>query len=158
MRTIIAASFTSILIMTGPLAADESSIKGSLAYTEEMNWDYNRDNTIERVQYWADIDIKGEGDTVKGGMRKYLKDLDSGRKIYHWHNMQMTGDNTRPVLPATHLAVKGKTAEFTVGDITYTVTDNSALSGETPPTLIVDDGLTRIELKIYAGEVTVHGP
>ena len=142
----------SLLFTAGSVAADGGSIKGSVGYTPEMTWDYNRDKKINRVQFWVDIDIETKGDTVKGGIQRYLKDLDSGKKIYHWKNMDMTGDNTRPTLPATHLTVKGKTAVFTVDDVTYTLTDSSSA----PQHFLADDGFTKTELKIYAGKVSVH--
>lgn len=156
MKTTIIVSIVSLLLTVSVMAADGGSIKGSLAYTQEMAWDYNQDNKIERVQYWVDIDIEKKGDTIKGGMQKYLKDLDSGQKIYHWANMQMTGDNSRPNLPASHLTIKGKTAEFTISDVTYTITDSGGSSGDRPETFLADDGLTKIEMKIYAGDVKVR--
>ena len=141
-----------LLLTAGPVAADGGSIKGSVGYTPEMAWDYNRDRKTNRVQFWVDIDIETKGDAVKGGIQRYLKDLDSGKKIYHWKNMDMTGDNTRPTLPATHLTIKGKTAVFTVDDVTYTLTDSSSA----PQHFLADDGFTKTELKIYAGKVEVH--
>ena len=146
----------SLLLTAGSVAADGGSIKGSVGYTPEMDWDYNRDKKVNRVQFWVDIDIETRGDAVKGGIQRYLKDLDSGKKIYHWKNMDMTGDNTRPTLPATHLSIKGKTAVFTVDAVTYTLTDSSAVSGSTPQHFLADDGFTKSELKIYAGKVEVH--
>jgi hypothetical protein len=157
MRTIIIVSIVSLLLTVSGMAAYGGSIKGSMGYTPEMAWDYNGDNKINRVQYWIDIDIKKEGDAIKGGVKKYLKDLDSGLKIYHWANMHMTGDNTRPNSPATHLAIKGKTAVFTVNDVTYTITDSGGKSGKQLGTFLADDGFTKIKIKIYAGEVKVRG-
>jgi hypothetical protein len=157
MRTTIIVSIVSLLLTVSAVAADGGSIKGSLGYTPEMAWDYNGDNKINRVQFWVDIDLEKEGQAIKGDVRKYLKDLDSGRKIYHWANMQMTGDNTRPNLPATHLAIKGKTAVFTVNDVTYTITDSGGKSGKQLGTFLADDGFTKIKIKIYAGEVKVRG-
>ena len=157
MRTIIYTGIISLLLTAGPVAADGGLIKGSVGYTPEMAWDYNRDKKINRVQFWLDFDIETKGDAVKGGMQRYLKDLDSGRKIYHWKNMDMTGDNTRTTLPATHLVIKGKTAVFTVDDVTYTFADSSAVSGSAPQHFLADDGFTKTELKIYAGKVDVHG-
>ena len=147
----------SLLLLAGPVAADGGSIKGAVGYTPEMAWDYNRDKKIDRVQFWLDFDIEKKGDAVKGGMHRYLKDLDSGKKIYHWKNMDMTGDNTRPTLPATHLSIKGKTAIFTVNDVTYTFTDSSVDSGSDPRHFFSDDGFTKSKIKIYGGKVEVHG-
>jgi hypothetical protein len=121
-----------------------------------MAWDYNRDKKINRVQFWMGFDIETKGDAVKGGMQRYLKDLDSGLKIFHWKNMDMTGDNTRPTLPATHLSITGNTAVFTVDDVTYTFIDSRAVSGSAPQHFLSDDGFTKTELKIYAGKVDVH--
>ena len=155
-RTIIYTGIISLLLTAGPVAADGGSIKGAVGYTPEMAWDYNRDKKINRVQFWLDFDIETKGDKVKGGMQRYLKDLDSGRKIYHWKNMDMTGDNTRPTLSVTHLTITGKTAVFTVDDVTYTFTDSSAVSGSAPRHFLSDDGFTKAEIKIYAGKVDVH--
>jgi hypothetical protein len=52
----------------------------------------------------------------------------------------------------------GNTAEFTVDDVTYTFTDSGDKSGQGPATSLADDGFTKTELKIHAGEVKVHGP
>lgn len=149
--------FISLLLTAGSAAADDGSIKGAVGYTAEMVWDYNRDKKINRVQFWLDFNIETKGDVVKGGMQRYLKDLDSGKKIYHWKNMDMTGDNTRPTLPATHLTIKSKTAVFTVNDVTYTFTDSSADPGSDPRYFLSDDGFTKTKIKIYGGKVEVHG-
>ena len=151
------AGFISLLLTAGTVVADDGSIKGAVGYTPEMAWDYNRDKKINRVQFWLDFNIETKGDAVKGGMHRYLKDLDSGKKIYHWKNMDMTGDNTRPTLPASHLTIKGKTAVFTVNDVTYTFTDSSADSGSAPRHFLSDDGFTKTKIKIYGGKVEVHG-
>lgn len=160
MRMTIVASIMSLFLMASPMAAEGGSIKGSVGYTPEMAWDYDRDKKINRVQFWIDIDIKTEGKAIKGGVRRYLKDLDSGRKIYHWANMQMTGDNRTAIAPiaATHFAVKGSTAEFTVHDVTYTFTDSGDVSGQPPGTFLADDGFTKTEVKIHAGGVEISGP
>ena len=157
MRTIFYSGMMSLLLTTGLVAADGGSIKGAVGYTPEMAWDYNQDKKVNRVQFWFDIDIEKRDDAVKGSMQRYLKDLDSGQKIYRWKNMDMTGDNTRPTLPVTHLAIKGKTAVFTVDDVTYTFTDSGAVSGSEPQHFLADDGFTKTELKIYGGKVEVHG-
>ena len=157
MYQISSSVIISLLFLAGPVVADGGSIKGAVGYTPEMAWDYNRDKKVNRVQFWLDFNIETKGDAVKGGMQRYLKDLDSGKKIYHWKNMDMTGDNTRPTLPATHLAIKDKTAVFTVDDVTYTFTDNSADSGSAPQHFLSDDGFTKTELKIYGGKVEVLG-
>jgi len=151
------AGFISLLLLAGPVVADGGSIKGAVGYTQEMAWDYNRDKKVNRVQFWLDFDIKTKGDAVKGGMQRYLKDLDSGKKIYHWKNMDMTGDNTRPTLPATDLKIKDKTAVFTVNDVTYTFTDSSADPGSELRYFLSDDGFTKTKIKIYGGKVEVHG-
>jgi hypothetical protein len=143
--------------MAGPAAADGGSVKGAVGYTPEMAWDYDRDKKINRVQFWMGFDIETRGDGVKGGLQRYLKDLDSGRKIFHWKNMDMTGDNTRPTLPATHLSINGNTAVFTVGAVTDTFTDSSTVSDSASQHFLSDDGFTKTELKIYAGKVDVHG-
>ena len=156
MKTIICTGIISLLLTAGPVAAEGGSIKGAVGYTPEMAWDYSRDKKINRVQFWLGFDIETKDDAVKGGMQRYLKDLDSGKKIYHWKNMDMTGDNTRPTLPATHLTITGNTAVFTVDDVTYTFTDSSAAPGSAPQHFLSDDGFTKTEIKIYAGKVEVH--
>ena len=147
--------FTGLLLATTLALADGGSVKGSIAYTAEMTWDYDRDNKIERVQYWVDIDAEIDGDKIEGHVVKYLKNLDSGEKIYRWSNMQMTGDNTRAPEEVSALVVSGDTAILTVGDVTYTIRDSRAYAEGEPRNFVADDGLNRTEYPIFAGSVTV---
>jgi len=148
--------FAGLMLAATLAVADGGAIKGSVAYTAEMSWDYDRDDEIERVQYWIDMDVETEGDQVKGGVVRYLKNLDSGEKIYEWSNMQMTGDNTRAPAEVSALTVEGNTARITVGEVTYAFRDSDAYAEGEPRSFVADDGLTQTEFPIFAGAVTVQ--
>jgi len=150
-----AGVFTGLMLAATLAVADGGSIKGSLAYTAEMTWDYDRDEEIERVQYWVDIDVEVDGDQVKGNVVKYLKNLDTGEKIYHWSNMQMTGDNTRAPAEVSAMSIDGPSASLTVDGVVYTFRDTDAYAEGEPRRFVADDGLTRTEFPIFAGAVTV---
>ena len=149
------ALFTGVLLAANVALADGGSVKGSIAYTPEMTWDYNKDNKSERVQYWVDIDAETDGDQVKGEVVKYLKNLDSGEKIYQFANMQMTGTNSLAPEEVTALSIDGDTARLTFGDITYTIRDSAAYDEGEARTFLSDNGVNEKEYPILAGSVTV---
>ena len=154
MRKTAVAALLGTLLATAALA-EGGSVKGSLGYSPEMAWDYNKDKKIERVQWWFDVDIQTDGQTVKGEVVRYLKNLDTGEKVYQLAGFDMTGNNARRPASVTRLVIDGQTAAFTVEGVTYTVKDSSAYSPDDKPTFIAEDGFTREEMRIYDGTVTV---
>ena len=152
-ETAVAALLGTLLATTAQ--AEGGSVKGSLGYSPEMAWDYNGDNKIERVQWWIDLDLGTDGQTVKGEAVRYLKNLDTGEKIYQLSGFDMTGSNARRPAPVTRVVIDGQTAAFTMDDVTYTVKDSSTYSPDEKPTFIAEDGFTREEMRIYDGTVTV---
>ncbi len=152
-RTVVALLLGTLL---APAAyADGGSVRGSLGYSPEMAWDYNRDNKIERVQWWLDLDLETDGETVSGEAVRYLKNLDTGEKIYQLAGFDMTGNNARRPSPVTKLVIDGQNAAFTMEGVTYTVKDSDSYGPDEKPTFIAEDGFTREEMRIYDGAVTV---
>lgn len=139
-------------------SANEGSVKGALAYTEEMSWDYDQDRKVDRVQFWLDFDVTKKDGKVQGNLIRYLKDLDTGRKIYRWAHMHMTGDNTRPPQLITDLVIDGKTATFSTAEVKYTVTDSSALKEGETPTFEADNGVLKQNFEIFDGMTQVNVP
>ena len=153
----VVASIICLLITAVTAWANGGSVKGEVGYSQKMAWDYDKDGEVEHVQYWVEIDIESDGKEVKGGLIRFMKDLDSGRKIYQWVGMQMTGENMKPQQKkATNLSITGKTARFTLDSgMSYTIADQSVVPEQPPAKFLSDDGYNKTEFPILGGGVTV---
>lgn len=114
----------------GP-AATAASFAGELAFSEEMAFDYDRDGTPDRVQFW--IQLEGRPATglpgdpgESGSVRYFVVDLKQKRRIDNWLvglNMSEGFPVAGEAYPLTNISVTGKTARFDLKGSTWTVTD-----------------------------------
>lgn len=114
----------------GPSAA-AASFAGELAFSDEIAFDYDRDGTPDRVQFWIQLEGRpatGQpGDPGESGSVRYLVvDLKQKRRIDNWLvglNMSEGFPVAGQAYPLTNISVTGKTARFDLKGTTWTVTD-----------------------------------
>jgi hypothetical protein len=179
MRVLLPGATLLVLGLAGmALAADESakapaaplsppSVYGELAFSDVIVFDYNRDGTPDRVQFW--IDLQGQqalGEPGSPGARPesgsvsyFVMDVAQQRRIDDWllgFNMGGVGGGF-PVAgqpyPLTNIRIEGRTARFEVSGSAWTITDQGD-SWEKDTIEIVTGGRKRSG-RFYGGDVTV---
>lgn len=107
-------------------------LSGELAFSEILSFDYDRDGTRDKVQFW--IVVEGQPAVGKdgepgarpesGSIRYFVYDVERGKKIKDWlmgFNMGFpVADEPHPI---THITVSGRTATFELRGATWTITD-----------------------------------
>jgi hypothetical protein len=162
---------TRILLLLGlalcalPVAAAEMVVRGAVAYTDVLRYDYNGDGKRERVRFWREFDghsavgKPGEPGYKPGAgtVRYFLKDADDGTKVVKWrHGLNMEGAPRDTPFPMSDIEFDGKTVRFEAFGMRWTVVDGG--DGYEHDKVIVNDGFRTSEVKkLYAGGVWV-GP
>ena len=148
-----------------PVAAQEMVVKGAVAYTEVLRYDYNGDGKRERVQFWLEFDghsaVGMPGTSgykpAAGSVRYTLRDADDEKKVVKWRGgLDMEGVPKDTPFPMTDLVFDGKTARFDAFGMRWTVVDGG--DGYQHDKIIVNDGFRTSEVKkLYAGNLWI-GP
>ncbi len=156
---------TLILFIALPAGAETLVIKGAVAYTDVLRYDYTGDGKRNRVQFWLEFDGRVEAATPamggtespNGTVRYYLKDADDGTKVAKWRQgLDMQGAPRDTPLPMTNLVIEGNTARFEAFEMKWTVIDGG--EGFARDKITVHDGFKAAETKtLYGGDVRV-GP
>jgi hypothetical protein len=135
---------------------------GEVAFSEVLVFDYNRDGTRDRVQFWITIEgqpaVGKPGDAgaraESGSIRYFVVDVATGKRVKDW----MIGFNMGfPVPeephPITDISVKGRTAQFELRGATWTITDG----GDTwdKDTIELKDASGVRKGRFYAGDFRV---
>jgi hypothetical protein len=162
MRALIAAL---LLFFAGACAAETLAIRGAVAYTDILRYDYTGDGKRNRVQFWLEFDgrvaagapANGDPESPNGTIRYFLKDADDGTKVVKWrHGLDMQGAPRDTPLPMTNLVIEGNTARFEAFDMKWTVIDGG--EGYPNDKIVVHDGFKASETKkLYGGDVRI-GP
>lgn len=160
------AGFLCLLFLSGDaVAVERSEITGAVAYTEIVRFDYTKDGTRNRVQFW--LEFKGRPAVGKPGepgyqpeegtIYYYLYDVDKNKKVANWlmgFNM-MEGPPPSGPYPMANLLIEGNTARFEAFDMKWTIVDGG--EGYAKDRVTVDDGFRPKEMKMYDGDVRI-GP
>ena len=164
MKTLLGA-LTVLLLVPGLLfAADRGEIRGAVAYTDVIRFDYTKDGVRNRVQFWLEFNGKtalgtpGEPGYLpeEGALFYYLLDLDSGKKVTNWlmgFSMMSEPAPSGPY-PLANLGIDGKRATFEAFNRKWTVVDGGP--GHEKDSVQVDDGFKPKPMKMYGGDVTVE--
>lgn len=149
-----------------PAAAQDAVVKGAVAYTDVMRYDYTGDGQRNRVRFWMEFDgrsAKGTPGTpgyeeASGSMRYFLRDEDDGTKVAKWRQgLDMLGAPRDVPVPMTDIQFEGKTVKFDAFGMRWTITDggDSYQNDE----IVVNDGFrTSTVTKLYAGNLWVGPP
>jgi hypothetical protein len=154
-----------VALVALPVAAQQMVVKGAVAYTDVLRYDYNGDGKRERVQFWLEFDGQSAVGTpgtpgykpAAGSVRYALKDADDQTKVVKWRGgLDMEGVPKDTPFPMTDLEFEGKTARFDAFGMRWTVVDGG--DGLANDKVIVNDGFRSSEIrKLFAGDLWV-GP
>ena len=163
MKVLLAAFFCQI-ILCGPLvAAQLPEISGAVAYTEMIQFDYTKDGTRNRVQFW--LEFKGSPALGKpgeaaykpesGAIYYYLVDMDNKKQVDNWLMgfSMMEGPPPSGPYPMNNIDIRENTATFTAFDMKWTIIDGG--DGYTKDTVKIDDGFRIKDMKMYGGDLRI---
>jgi hypothetical protein len=141
-------------------------VKGAVAYTEVLRYDYTGDGKRNRIRFWMEFDGHSARGTpgapgyqpASGSMRYFLRDEDDGTKVMKWRQgLDMVGAPRDVPVPMTDIRFDGKTVTFEAYGIRWTITDGG--DGYQNDKIVVNDGFrTSTVTKLYAGDVWVGPP
>jgi hypothetical protein len=163
MKILLAALFCPLLICGQLLAAQQTEITGAVAYTEMIQFDYTKDGTRNRVQFW--LEFKGSPTVGKpgdagykpesGAIYYYLVDMDNKKQVDNWLMgfSMMEGPPPSGPYPMTGIEIRGNMAMFTAFDMLWTVIDGG--EGYAKDTVKIDDGFRTREMKLYGGDFQI---
>ena len=148
-----------------PVAAEEMVVKGAVAYTDILRYDYTGDGKKNRIRFWMEflghsaVGQPGEPGykPAAGTVRYFLRDADDGTKVVKWRQgLDMAGVPRDQPFPMTNIEFDGRTVRFEAFGMRWAVTDGG--EGYENDRIIVNDGFRTSEVtKLYAGNVWV-GP
>jgi hypothetical protein len=152
-----------LLAQDGTLPPPAPSVSGELAFSETIVFDYDRDGTQERVQFWIDFEARpapgGPSPEVESGtLTYYVLDLESGQRVDDWmlgFNMTMGGGFPRAgeSYPLTNVRISGKKAQFDLAGTGFTIVDGGDSWQEDT---IEVSGLSGVRTgRFYGGDVRV---
>jgi hypothetical protein len=149
-----------------PASTVAGTVKGGLAYTHVLRFDYTQSGKRHRVQFF----VYFEGRTAVGepgspgyrpaeGVVKYVVyDHDLRKKVDQWlvgFNMGFPEPGTP--YPMTNLVIEGRTARFDAFNQHWTIVDGG--KGHARDQVTIDDGFTKPRLgRFYDGDVVVTPP
>jgi hypothetical protein len=155
-----------LMLAAAPVLAEPPMIvKGELAYSDVLRYDYTGDGHRNRVRFWLEFDghsaIGREGEPgyrpASGTMRYFLRDDDNGTKVLKWRGgLDMLGVPKDTPMPMTDIRFDGKTVHFDAYGMQWTLIDGG--KGYASDKVIVNDGFRTSEIKrLYAGDLWI-GP
>ena len=154
-----------LVLCAWPAVAERMAIKGAVAYTEPLRYDYDGDGKRDRVQFWLEFDglsavgTPGQSgyEPASGTVRYFLQDVDDGRKITKWrHGLDMEGAPKDVPMPMSDIEFDGRTVRFEAYGMRWTVIDGG--DGYASDRITVNDGFRTSDVKkLYAGDLWV-GP
>lgn len=152
-----------LLAQDGRPPASGPSVSGELAFTETIVFDYDRDGTQNRVQFWIDFEARPAPGTPSrevesGSLTYYVLDLESGQRVDDWmlgFNMTMGGGFPRAgeSYPLTNVRITGKEAQFDLAGTSFTIVDGGDSFKE--DTIEVSDHSGTRTGRFYGGDVRV---
>jgi hypothetical protein len=167
MRIALAALALCVLsAVASSVGAQELVVKGAVAYTDILRYDYKGDGKRSPVRFWMEFDArsaKGQPGTpgyqpASGSMRYFLRDEDDGTKVMKWrHGLDMEGAPKDVPVPMSDIEFDNKTAKFEAFGMRWTITDGG--DDYRSDRITVNDGFrTSTITKLYAGDLWVGPP
>jgi predicted CXXCH cytochrome family protein len=163
MKVLLAALFCQLVFCAHLTAAQQTEIRGAVAYTETIEFDYTKDGIRNRVQFW--LEFKGSPTLGKpgeagykpesGSIYYYLVDVDNKKQVDNWLMgfSMMEGPPPSGPYPMTEIEIRGNTATFTAFDMKWTVIDGG--EGYARDTVKINDGFQTREMKLYGGDFKI---
>ncbi len=135
---------------------DHLLMEGQVFYSKPLQFDYNKDGSVDTVRMgatlFAKITDKEEGE---GSIERYLYDVNLKKAITWYMKRNMLSEPPIGIDKAIHnLSWQERTVQFDSGGWHYTVTDGG--QGYDKDTILVSDGNTEKKVILYGGDVTVH--
>jgi hypothetical protein len=163
---LLAAGMAGVLLaQDGAPPGPGASLAGELAFSEVVLFDYDRDGTLDRVQFWVAFEARpapGEPspEVESGSLSYFVFDLEEKRRIDNWmmgFTMTMGGDFPRAgeSYPLTNVRIEGRTARFDFKGATWTLEDGGE-SWKSDTIGIADHRGTRTA-RFYGGDVRIVG-
>ena len=161
----VAASFAADDPSPAAVAAPLSgSFAGRLAFSDTIVFDYDRDGTPDRVQFWIDLEGRpatgepGDPDAraESGSVRYFVADLDRKRRIDDWllgFNMAEGFPVAGEPYPITNIRITDRTAQFELRGSQWTITD----SGDTweQDSIEIETAGRKRQVRFYGGDIKV---
>jgi hypothetical protein len=172
-RSLAVASTLGVLLVAGTVVmlpaqdgrqpASAPSVSGELAFSETLVFDYDRDGTQNRVQFWIAFEARpapGEPspEVESGSLTYYVFDLESKQRVDDWmigFNMTMGGGFPRAgeSYPLTNVRIIGKKAQFDLAGTSFTMVDGGESFKEDMIEVSDHNGVR--EARFYGGDVRV---
>jgi hypothetical protein len=137
---------------------------GRLAFSDTIIFDYDRDGTPDRVQFWIELEgqqAMGEpGDPgarpESGSVRYWVADLERKRRVDDWllgFNMSEGFPVAGEPYPITDISITDRTVRFELRGSRWTITD----SGDTweQDSIEVETGGRKRQGRFYGGDIKV---
>lgn len=139
-------------------------ISGAFAVSEPVRFDYDRDGTRNRVQFWLEIEGRPAAGKPEepgyvpeeGRIKYYMLDIDKNAKVFEWNTpLNMGGPPPDKTYPMENIGIEGKTARFEAFNMKWTIVDGG--EGIARDTITIDDGFRLRSKKFSSGDVRI-GP
>ncbi len=143
-----------------------ASVSGELAFSETIVFDYDRDGSQDRVQFWISFkaqpkaSVRGEAaaERQSGYLSYYVYDVERHKRIDDWmlgFNMSMGGGFPRAgeKHPLTNVRIMGRQARFDLDGTSFRVVDGGR-SWKDDTIEVTDVNGTR-KARFYGGDVRV---
>ncbi len=173
MRSMLGAVLLAVVTIATTAAKEEpgstaapapASFSGQLAFSDTIVFDYDRDGTPDRVQFWIDLEglqaIGAAGDPGSregsGSVSYFVFDVERQQRIDNWllgFNMGGGFPVAGEPYPITDISINGHTVRFKLTGSTWTISDN----GDTweKDSIEIDTGGRKRQGRFYGGDVTV---
>jgi predicted CXXCH cytochrome family protein len=163
MKVLLAVFFCPLLLCGQLNAAQLPEITGAVAYTEAVRFDYSKDGTKNRVQFW--LEFKGSPASGEpgeagyrpesGGIHYYLYDVDNKKRVDNWLMgfSMMEGPPPSGPYPMSNIEIQGSTSTFEAFGMKWTVIDGG--EGHARDRVTIDDGFKPRDMKLYGGDLRV---
>jgi hypothetical protein len=142
------------------------SVSGELAFSKTIVFDYDRDGSQDRVQFWISFEAQPPASTpgrtdakLAGGyLSYYVYDVERHKRIDDWmlgFNMTMGGGFPRAgeKYPLTNVRITGLQAQFDLGSTSFRIIDGGN-SWKKDTIEVTDVNGTRIA-RFYGGDVRI---
>jgi len=135
---------------------DRLLMEGEVFYSEPLQFDYDKDGTVNTVVMGATLFAKVTADgTGEGSIERYLYDVKLRKPVTWYMKQNMLSEPPIGIGKAIHnLSWQGKTVQFDAGGWHYTVTDGG--KGYQKDTIMVSDNNIEKKVKLFGGDVTVY--
>jgi hypothetical protein len=146
-----------LLLMPFTVAAREKKeriVTAEIAYAKPMQFDYDRDGRQNNIQMWAEIVIDRSAKGYTGYLRRYMKDIDTGKAAIGYDDINMLPD--RPYgkkIPVSEVKKSGRIVSFKAGPGYYTLSDGG--SGYKNDKASVNDGIREYGIELYDGDINI---